>query len=154
SPRAAAGANAGAAAGAEAASSPRAAAGGTAASSPRAAAGATAASSPSAAATSSPRALGLRLRRALARLQDLTNACLRRHLRPGTQLALGGSGPVGRGSCFDAARRAQLRRYVAPPALLFVSGPTGVASASLDLSARHRVRIAGVAALILLLTIL
>jgi two-component system, OmpR family, sensor histidine kinase BaeS len=55
--------------------------------------------------------------------------------------------------CLVTARREQLRPYVAPAALLFVNTPSQ-ASAGLDLSAASRWRIIGVAALVLLVTVL
>lgn len=55
--------------------------------------------------------------------------------------------------CIDSSRRAQLRPYVAAPALLFVTGPPAPA-ARVRLSAGGRVRIAEVSAAILLLAVL
>jgi two-component system sensor histidine kinase BaeS len=55
--------------------------------------------------------------------------------------------------CLDAARRNQLRRYVAPPALLFVQSPGGVAQTRFNLSGPNLARIVGVAALVLLITV-
>jgi two-component system, OmpR family, sensor histidine kinase BaeS len=54
------------------------------------------------------------------------------------------------GNCLNDSRRAQLKAYVAPPALLFVTGQT-VAAPPVDLSRTNQLRIAGTAALILAL---
>lgn len=112
-----------------------------------------------------PAAAGVTVnRRALGRLAALTDRCLRRRgHRPLPTLEVDTAGapmlPTGAGdrvttACFGRARRAQLRGWVAPPALLFVSTPGGVAATSLDLSSSHRLRIVGVALLVLALTIL
>ncbi|GAB7048347.1 sensor histidine kinase [Catenuloplanes indicus] len=55
--------------------------------------------------------------------------------------------------CIEDARREQLRPYVAPPALLFVTGPSAPETAPVTLSAANTMRIAGTAALILLVTL-
>jgi two-component system sensor histidine kinase BaeS len=55
-------------------------------------------------------------------------------------------------SCIDASRRAQLRPYVAPPALLFITGLPGQVT-GVQLSAGGRIRIAEVSAAILLLAV-
>jgi len=57
-------------------------------------------------------------------------------------------------SCLDASRRELLTPYVAPPALLFITGPVAAATpAHLDLSSAGRARVAEVAALVLVLTV-
>jgi two-component system, OmpR family, sensor histidine kinase BaeS len=57
-------------------------------------------------------------------------------------------------TCIDAGRREQLRPYVAPPALLFITGPAAPATAAhLDLSPAGRARVVEVAALVLVLTV-
>jgi two-component system sensor histidine kinase BaeS len=56
-------------------------------------------------------------------------------------------------SCFTAARQTQLEPYVAPAALLFVNTPSR-ASANFDLSPANQKRIAGVAAAVLLITLI
>nr|WP_202502287.1 HAMP domain-containing sensor histidine kinase [Streptomyces sp. SID5785] len=56
-------------------------------------------------------------------------------------------------SCVGTARREQLTPYVAAPALLFISAPTGGTVPGFDLSPRNTAKIAGVAALVLALTI-
>ncbi|MEU5718733.1 HAMP domain-containing sensor histidine kinase [Streptomyces sp. NPDC020403] len=56
-------------------------------------------------------------------------------------------------SCVGTARREQLGSYVAAPALLFVSDPGGTSVPGLDLSPANTARIAGVAALVLALTV-
>ena len=55
--------------------------------------------------------------------------------------------------CVTAARRKQLRPYVAPPALLFVTGLAAPAP-SVDLSPANRLRIAGTAGIVLVLTVI
>jgi two-component system sensor histidine kinase BaeS len=108
---------------------------------------------------------------ALAQLNQLTNACLAakgqvtadvRLDRDGNPAAsalipVGTRPPPGFGEpaneCLTTARLAQLRPFVAPAALLFVNTPSQ-ASAGLDLSAASRWRIIGVAALVLLVTVL
>ncbi|MFC4534466.1 HAMP domain-containing sensor histidine kinase [Sphaerisporangium dianthi] len=55
--------------------------------------------------------------------------------------------------CIAASRREQLAPYVAPTALLFVSSRGAEASTIFDLSPANQARIAGVAALVLLLTV-
>lgn len=103
---------------------------------------------------------------ALDQLQDLTNTCLAgKNLVPVT-LNLDGTwkytasqataappslDPVE--TCLTAARKQQLTPYVATPVLLFVTSPSQ-AYAGLDLSAANRARIIGVAALVLLVTVL
>jgi two-component system sensor histidine kinase BaeS len=56
-------------------------------------------------------------------------------------------------TCLESSRRNQFRAYVAPPALLFVRSPGGVSQPTFDLSAANVTRIAGVAALVLLITV-
>jgi two-component system sensor histidine kinase BaeS len=56
-------------------------------------------------------------------------------------------------NCLNAARRNQLRHYVAPPALLFVQSPGGVAQTRFNLSGPNLARIVGVAALVLLIAV-
>ncbi|MEU0425059.1 HAMP domain-containing sensor histidine kinase [Streptomyces canus] len=96
-------------------------------------------------------------KRALDRLNALVGDCVKRqHLAPVT-IGLGFT-PVGVGNeavqrCVDTARREQLARHVAPPALLFVTAPAGSAAPGFDLSRAGTVRVAGVAALVLLLTV-
>jgi len=55
--------------------------------------------------------------------------------------------------CLDAGRRQQLRSYVAPAALLFVSSPGGVSQTRFNLSGGNLARIVGVAAVVLLITV-
>jgi two-component system sensor histidine kinase BaeS len=108
---------------------------------------------------------------ALAQLNQLTNACLAAKgqvkaevrldrdgnlvasalIPQGTRPAPGYGEPAN--ECLATARLAQLRPFVAPAALLFVNTPSQ-ASAGLDLSAASRWRIIGVAALVLLVTVL
>jgi len=57
--------------------------------------------------------------------------------------------------CLTEARRTQMKSFVAPPALLFVTKPdTGRESAPFTLSRGNTIRIAGVTGLVLLVTIL
>jgi two-component system sensor histidine kinase BaeS len=103
---------------------------------------------------------------ALSQLQQLTNDCLTSKGLPLVKLNLdrtwvpmpaqvAGPRPADEtvGACIAGARHDQLVPYVAPAALLFVSSPSQ-ASAGLDLSPANRARIIGVAALVLLVTVL
>ncbi|GAB3874286.1 HAMP domain-containing sensor histidine kinase [Kibdelosporangium lantanae] len=107
-------------------------------------------------------------RAALDQLRTLTNACLAdRRLGPVTvnldgtwkyaasQAVSPGPAPSTEpvDACLATARKQQLTPYVAAPALLFVTSPSQ-AYAGLDLSAANRARIIGVAALVLLVTVL
>ncbi|MFE3825867.1 sensor histidine kinase [Streptomyces sp. NPDC059092] len=56
-------------------------------------------------------------------------------------------------SCVGSARREQLTGHVAAPALLFIGGPRAVSVPGFDLSPTNTARIAGVAALVLALTV-
>ncbi|HET6152687.1 MAG TPA: HAMP domain-containing sensor histidine kinase [Marmoricola sp.] len=56
-------------------------------------------------------------------------------------------------SCLDQSRRAVLRSYVAPPALLFISGGDPSAAVGWDLSRHSWLQIALVAGLVLLVTL-
>ncbi|MFF7212875.1 sensor histidine kinase [Streptomyces sp. NPDC008238] len=102
--------------------------------------------------------------RALGRLDGLVDACLGRRGSGPVELApdltwtpTRSRGRVDQGlvsSCLDSARREQLAPYVAPPALLFIGSPRDAAAASpFDLSAPNRLRMAGVVAGVLLLTV-
>ncbi|MGA5304466.1 sensor histidine kinase [Nucisporomicrobium flavum] len=104
--------------------------------------------------------------RALTQLGTLTNACLKRQRRAPVAISLGGrwstTQVTGDGSAYDravesclaGARREQLTAYVAPPALLFVLDPRSPSPAGgFDLSPANQARIAGVAGLVLLVTI-
>lgn len=103
--------------------------------------------------------------RALARLGALVDACLSRRGGGPVQLALDltwtpasrSREPVDEGlvaSCLDSARREQLAPYVAPAALLFIGSPENAAATSpFDLSAPNRLRMVGVVAGVLLLTV-
>jgi signal transduction histidine kinase len=55
--------------------------------------------------------------------------------------------------CLDTGRRRQLRPYVAPAALLFIRTSEGVSSSRFNLSRSNITKIAGAAALVLLVTI-
>ncbi|WP_189864670.1 sensor histidine kinase [Streptomyces poonensis] len=56
-------------------------------------------------------------------------------------------------SCVDTSRREQLGSYVAAPALLFITDPSGTTVPGFDLSPANTARIAGVAAIVLALTV-
>jgi len=56
-------------------------------------------------------------------------------------------------SCVTTGRREQLAPFVAPAALLFVANPPASATFGFDLSAGNQARVAGVAGLVLLLTV-
>lgn len=56
-------------------------------------------------------------------------------------------------SCVSTARREQLTSYVAPPVQLFIGDPGGSTVPGFDLSPRNTAKIAGVAALVLALTV-
>jgi len=56
-------------------------------------------------------------------------------------------------SCVTTGRREQLAPFVAPAALLFVATPPASATFGFDLSAGNQARVAGVAGLVLLLTV-
>ncbi|WP_329019588.1 sensor histidine kinase [Streptomyces sp. NBC_00690] len=56
-------------------------------------------------------------------------------------------------TCVNTARKAQLRAHVSPPALLFIDDPVGAEPPGFDLSPANTVQIAGVAALVLALTV-
>ncbi|SMD24206.1 sensor histidine kinase [Kibdelosporangium aridum] len=111
-------------------------------------------------------------RAALKQLAALVNACLDPKGQPHVALQFDQNGEIvpaplpsqasapvspDRGQvvaeCVADARREQLRSYFAPAALLFVNTPSE-ASAGWDLSAASRWRIIGVAALVLLVTVL
>ncbi|WHT17339.1 HAMP domain-containing sensor histidine kinase [Crossiella sp. CA-258035] len=55
--------------------------------------------------------------------------------------------------CLAAARKEQLDPFVAPPALLYLTTPSGAPATALDLSPANQARIAWVAALVLLFTV-
>ncbi|MGJ6963115.1 sensor histidine kinase [Streptosporangium sp. G11] len=110
-------------------------------------------------------------RKALAALGKLVSTCLARRGEPAVQLnpdftwtrmpapASPGTRPAtGRAAavvpdCLSSGRREQLAPYVAPPALLFISSRDSGASTIFDLSPANQARIAGVAALVLLITV-
>jgi two-component system sensor histidine kinase BaeS len=97
-------------------------------------------------------------KRALDQLNTLVTGCLKRQNLPPAQLDLSFT-PVAKAGgavqlCVDTARREQLAPYVAPAALLFVATPAGSAAApGFDLSSANTARVAGVAALVLVLTV-
>ncbi|MFJ9630154.1 sensor histidine kinase [Streptomyces sp. NPDC101175] len=99
----------------------------------------------------------------LKTLNSLVNACLR-HLRTGTvilNIAGGWSSfdtpaPSGEAvsSCLTTSRAQQLTPYVAPEALLYVDSDSRTASTFFDLSEANRLKIAGWAAVVVLLTVI
>ncbi|RDG38406.1 sensor histidine kinase [Streptomyces corynorhini] len=95
--------------------------------------------------------------RALDQLNVLVGECVKRqNLAPVTVdlgFALNGTGAEAVQRCIDTARRDQLAPHVAPSALLFVTARNGSAAPGIDLSPANTVRVAGVAALVLLLSV-
>ncbi|MFJ9425598.1 sensor histidine kinase [Streptomyces sp. NPDC101249] len=96
-------------------------------------------------------------RRALDELNGTAAGCLeRRHLEPvtvGLSFTPDGNADQTVQRCVDAARREQLTPYVAQPALLFVSSPAGSVASGFDLSPSNTLRLVGVTALVLALTV-
>ncbi len=120
--------------------------------------------------TTSPRcnsaALGTPLpteRKALQALNNLVNACLSQQETGTVRLALNLSwqpatefqetDSVKVDNCLTSSRRQQLAPYVAPAVQLYVGGDERLPTAFFDLSAGNRLRIAGAASLVLLLTV-
>ncbi|RPE39222.1 two-component system sensor histidine kinase BaeS [Streptomyces sp. Ag109_O5-1] len=95
--------------------------------------------------------------KALTRLRTLAADCLRRHDLKQDAIGLDFTVPNGSATaqtCVDSARREQLTPYVAPAAQLYVGSPSqGTGTAVFDLSPANTVRIAGVAGLVLLVTV-
>ncbi|MEW9531047.1 sensor histidine kinase [Microbispora sp. NPDC049125] len=112
--------------------------------------------------------------RALGQLNTLVNTCLKHRGAPPVKLGLDFSwapepaplaSPPSRttaadrnpvtnvSSCIAGSRREQLAPYVAPSVLLFVSSRGGGASTIFDLSPASQARIAGVTALVLVITV-
>lgn len=101
-------------------------------------------------------------KKALAALGTLVNACLAHRGAPAVTLSLNGEGrPVATGrwadgplvsSCLTTGRAEQLAPYVAPAAQLYVSTPAH-ATTFFALSPANKARIAGGAALVLLVTV-
>ncbi|QDY07974.1 HAMP domain-containing protein [Micromonospora sp. HM134] len=105
-------------------------------------------------------------RRALDQLDDLVNTCLGRQRIPAVRTDLdgqwtpAGSGPITTerrddvDGCVAAARRTQIADHVAPPVLLFVTDPgTPVPVGAFDLTPANRLRIFGVAGVVLLVAV-
>ncbi|WP_433531349.1 sensor histidine kinase [Micromonospora sp. CA-263727] len=105
-------------------------------------------------------------RKALADLAALVERCIERtgdvgvtyKIAPDFTVRYGDDGPSADADralrqCAEESRREQLRPYVAPPALLFVTGPPGPESGAVRLSTANTLPIAGTALLILLLTL-
>jgi two-component system sensor histidine kinase BaeS len=57
-------------------------------------------------------------------------------------------------TCITTSRHEQLTPYVAPAALLFITSPSGKAPSAFSLSSTNKIRIAGVAGAVFLLTII
>jgi len=95
----------------------------------------------------------------LSRVTAMVNDCLERQKQPEVKLAMDfvirtrGDSQTAR-TCLDTARRDQLTPYVAPAALLFVTTPAGTTTAPVfRFSSANTARIAGVAGLVLLVTV-
>ncbi|MBL1100201.1 sensor histidine kinase [Streptomyces coffeae] len=100
--------------------------------------------------------------KALASLTALVNACLARRHADAVTVHLDGSWePQTRhalpsstvSSCLTTSRSQQLAPYVAPAALMYVSSPGRTATTFFDVSPANRLRIAGWAAAVLVLTV-
>ncbi|WP_239116869.1 sensor histidine kinase [Planotetraspora phitsanulokensis] len=115
--------------------------------------------------------------KALTRLSDLVHSCLAHQGQPDVKLALDfswslipapASVTTARETaprqdsaknrkivqdCVTSGRREQLAPYVAPTTLMFVSSRSSAPSTIFDLSSANQARIAGVAALVLLITV-
>jgi two-component system sensor histidine kinase BaeS len=108
-------------------------------------------------------------RKALDTLDDLVDSCLARRGLSGVDVLLDGSWQAARAQsrtstapapdkdvrdCLASGRAEQLQPYVAPAAQLYVSSPGDrTATTFLDLSTPNKLRIAGGAALVLLVTV-
>ncbi|MGI5167660.1 sensor histidine kinase [Spirillospora sp. CA-253888] len=107
-------------------------------------------------------------RKALGALQSLVGTCLERRriapvelnldltwqrtARPSSGIGEDDTDPA-IAACIDNGRREQLSGHVAPAALLFIGDPDGATAPGLELSAANTARIAGAAALVLVLTV-
>nr|WSY57646.1 HAMP domain-containing histidine kinase [Streptomyces sp. NBC_00886] len=96
-------------------------------------------------------------REPLTQLNAMVNGCLRRrHEEPvkfGIDFLILPADQTAQ-TCLDTARRDQLTPYVAPAALLFVTTPTGSTTApAFHFTSANTARIAGVAGLVLLVTV-
>ncbi|WP_329265796.1 HAMP domain-containing histidine kinase [Streptomyces sp. NBC_01478] len=94
----------------------------------------------------------------LSRLNTMVNDCLELRKQPGVKVGIdfvirmrGNAQPAQ--TCLDTARRDQLSPYVAPAALLYVTTPTGAATTGFHFTSANTTRIAGVAGLVLLVTV-
>jgi two-component system sensor histidine kinase BaeS len=98
--------------------------------------------------------------RALARLNRSIRNCLAAQDLNPIQVGLdflpvaGFQPSMNEQGCIDYGRREQLTKYVAPPALLFAGTPDTLAGSEFVLTRTNAFRIAGVTALVLLLTVL
>ncbi|GAA2616647.1 sensor histidine kinase [Paractinoplanes durhamensis] len=107
-------------------------------------------------------------RKAIAALEDLVNDCLKPHNTTAVRMSPDfswrwddpGNVRVGLGqdktvdSCVLASRRTQLVAWTAPAAQLYLTTPGVSPAAGFDLSRANRLRIVGVSALVLLVTVL
>ncbi|MFD9285851.1 sensor histidine kinase [Streptomyces mirabilis] len=100
--------------------------------------------------------------KALASLNKLVDSCLARREAGGVRLALDGSWEARDReappaptltSCLTTSRSQQLAPYVAPAAQMYVSGPGRTATTFFDLSPANRLRVAGWAAAVLVVTV-
>ncbi|GAA2061795.1 HAMP domain-containing sensor histidine kinase [Streptomyces albiaxialis] len=101
--------------------------------------------------------------KALRALNSLVNSCLSRRGEPDVRLELDGSwqpstdreraGSARVASCLATSRSQQLASYVAPAVRLYVGSTGRSASTFFDLSPGNKLRIAGGAALVLLVTV-
>lgn len=93
----------------------------------------------------------------LIRLNTMVNDCLRREQHEPVKITIDFlvlPPDQTTQTCLDTARRDQLTPYVAPAALLFVTTPTGSAAApAFHFTSANTTRIAGVAGLVLLVTV-
>jgi two-component system, OmpR family, sensor histidine kinase BaeS len=105
-------------------------------------------------------------RKALDQLDGLVNACLGRQGMPAVRTGLDGQWaptglhPITTGQredvngCLSEARRTQIADHVAPPVLLFVTDPgIPASSGAFDLTPANRLRIFGVAGVVLLIAV-
>ncbi|MDV7216800.1 sensor histidine kinase [Streptomyces prunicolor] len=96
--------------------------------------------------------------KALTRLSDLARTCLTGQKQQDMPINLDFT-PTDQNAvpavqtCIDTAHRDQLVPYVAPAALLFVTTPAGATTPAFHLSPANTARIAGAAALVLVLTV-
>ncbi|MFD5425456.1 sensor histidine kinase [Streptomyces sp. NPDC127084] len=98
----------------------------------------------------------------LTQIGDLASQCLKQQARPPVEVFADFSwhftgGPPENSDraaqeCVNEGRRQQLRPYVSPPVLLFVSDRTNPGDTAIELSAANTLRIAGAAGIVLAVT--